>query len=154
MIALQALVYPTVDLVCKPSEDYVWDLSEYNIRHHRELIEATIMALRADAGLLHMVYLRGTDPADPLVSPLYVPDATGLPPTLILTAEYDALRLEAEGFARKLRRASVRTRVIRYRGMDHAFVDKIGLYPQAEDCMEEIAAEVRQLRSRNGTDSA
>jgi hypothetical protein len=29
--------------------------------------------------------------------------------------------------------------------MDHAFVDKIGLYPQAEDCMEEIAAEVRRL---------
>ena len=30
MIALQALIYPTVDLVCKPCEDYVWDLSEYS----------------------------------------------------------------------------------------------------------------------------
>jgi acetyl esterase/lipase len=153
MIALQALIYPTVDLVLKPCEEYVWDLSEYSICNNHELIEGMIMALRADAGLLHKVYLQGDDPADPLVSPLYVTDATGLVPTLILTAEYDALRLEAEAFARKLTRASVRTRVIRYCGMDHAFMDKIGLYPQAEDCMEEIAAEVRRLKSQGGTDS-
>jgi len=30
---------------------------------------------------------------------------------------------------------------------------KIGLYPQAEDCMEEIAADVRRLKSQGGTDS-
>jgi len=147
MIALQALIYPTLDLACKPCEEYAWDLSEYSICSNHELIERMIMALRADAGLLHKVYLQGEDPTDPLVSPLYVSDATGLAPTLILTAEYDALRLEAEAFARKLMRASVRTRVIRYCGMDHAFVDKVGLYPQAEDCMEEIAAEVRRLQS-------
>lgn len=97
--------------------------------------------------------MQGRDPEDPLVSPLYVADASGLAPTLILTAEYDALRLEAEAFARKLTRASVRTRLIRYSGMDHAFMDKIGLYPQAEDCMEEIAEEIRRLESRGGTEA-
>ncbi len=145
MIALQALIYPTVDLVCTPCKDYIWDLSEYNIRHHRELIEGIISALRGDVGLLRSLYVQGRDSADPLVSPLYVADASELAPALILTAEYDALRLEAEAFARKLTRASVRTRLIRYSGMDHAFMDKIGLYPQAEDCIEEIAAEVRRL---------
>jgi acetyl esterase len=145
MIALQALIYPTVDLVCRPCKEYTWDLSEYTIRHHRELTEGIILALRHDAELLHSVYVRGRDSADPLVSPLYVADAFGLAPALILTAEYDALRLEAEAFARKLTRASVRTRLVRYCGMDHAFIDKIGLYPQAEDCIEEIAAEVRTL---------
>ena len=147
MIALQALIYPTVDLVCRPCREYTWDLSEYNIRHHRELTEGIILALRRDAEQLHSVYLQGRDSADPLVSPLYVADASGLAPTLILTAEYDALRLEAEAFARKLTRASVRTRLIRYCGMDHAFIDKIGLYPQAEDCIEEIASEVRKLEN-------
>jgi acetyl esterase/lipase len=147
MIALQALIYPTLDLVCRPCEEYTWDLSEFNIRHHRELIEGIISAMRGDAVLLSSVYLQGRDSADPLVSPLYVPDASGLAPALILTAEYDALRLEAEAFARKLTKASVRTRLIRYRGMDHAFMDKIGLYPQAEDCIEEIAAEVRKLKT-------
>lgn len=147
MIALQALIYPTVDLVCRPGKEYAWNLSEYNIRQHRELIEGIISALRGDVSLLRSIYLQGSDSADPLVSPLYVANASGLAPTLILTAEYDALRLEAEAFARKLTRASVRTRLIRYNGMDHAFIDKIGLYPQAEDCIEEIAAEVRRLGS-------
>jgi acetyl esterase len=147
MIALQALIYPTLDLVCRPREEYTWDLSEFNIRHHRELIEGIIAAMRGDVELLHTVYLQGRDAEDPLVSPLYVADASGLAPALILTAEYDALRLEAEAFARKLTRARVRTRLIRYNGMDHAFMDKIGLYPQAEDCIEEIAAEVRRLES-------
>jgi acetyl esterase/lipase len=147
MIALQALIYPTVDLVCRPCKEYTWDLSEYNIRHHRELIEGIISALRGDIPLLASIYLQGHDSADPLVSPLYVADASGLAPTLILTAEYDALRLEAEAFARKLTRDSVRTRLIRYNGMDHAFMDKIGLYPQAEDCIDEIAAEVCRLES-------
>jgi acetyl esterase len=147
MIALQALIYPTLDLVCRPCEEYTWDLSEFNIRYHRELIEGIIAAMRGDVELLHTVYLQGRDAEDPLVSPLYVADASGLAPALILTAEYDALRLEAEAFARKLTRARVRTRLIRYNGMDHAFMDKIGLYPQAEDCIEEIAAEVRRLES-------
>jgi len=146
MIALQVLIYPTVDLVCRTCEEYTWDLSEYNIRYHRELIEGTILAMRGDVLLLRSIYLQGHDSGDPLVSPFYVGDPSGLAPTLILTAEYDALRLEAEAFARKLRRASVRTRLIRYSGMDHAFLDKIGLYPQAEDCIEEIAAEVRDLQ--------
>jgi acetyl esterase/lipase len=150
MIALQALIYPTVDLVCRPREDYVWDLSEYDIRDHRELIEGMLLAMRRDVEFLRSAYLRGRDPADPLVSPLYLADAAGLPPTLILTAEYDALRLEAEAFARKLTKASVRTRLIRYCGMDHAFLDKIGLYPQAEDCVEEIAMEVRRGMVRGG----
>jgi acetyl esterase/lipase len=145
MIALQALIYPTVDLACKPCAEYTWDLADYSIRNNRELIQSMISMLRADEGLLHQVYLHGNDPAEPLVSPLYLPDAVGLAPALILTAEYDALRLEAEAFARKLARASVKTRLIRYCGMDHAFVDKIGLYPQAEDCMNEIAREIRGL---------
>lgn len=147
MIALQAHIYPTVDLACAPRDEYRWDLSEYSIKHQRELIESMILTLRADACRLHRAYLQGNDPTDPLVSPLYVPDATGLAPALILTAEYDALRLEAEAFARKLTRAAVRTRVIRYCGIDHAFVDKVGLYPQAEDCTKEIAVEILTLKS-------
>lgn len=33
--------------------------------------------------------------------------------------------------------------MIQYKGMDHAFIDKIGDYPQAEDCMNEIAKELK-----------
>ena len=56
-----------------------------------------------------------------------------------MIGEFDGLRLEGEAYARALKRAGVRAKLIRYSGVEHAFIDKIGLYPQAEDCMAEIA---------------
>ncbi len=34
--------------------------------------------------------------------------------------------------------------MLHYQGVDHAFVDKLGYYPQAEDCLAEIARVIRQ----------
>ena len=147
MIALQALIYPVVDLACTPNREYTWSLSDYDAREDRPLIEEMLRTARSDQERLHAVYLAGGDPADPLVSPLFVADATGLARALILTAEFDALRPEGEAYAHLLARSSVPTKCIRYQGMDHAFLDKIGLYPQAEDCVQEIAAEVGRLHA-------
>ncbi|WP_202054889.1 alpha/beta hydrolase [Clostridium estertheticum] len=70
-----------------------------------------------------------------------------MPETLIINAEYDFLRLEGEAYARKLIRSGVKTKMVRYNGVDHAFIDKIGQYPQAEDCMNEIAKGIKKLFS-------
>ncbi len=65
-----------------------------------------------------------------------------MPQTLMVTAEFDYLRLECEAYARKLAEAGVRVDVLRYNGLDHAFIEKLGLYPQAEDCVGEMAKAV------------
>jgi len=53
------------------------------------------------------LYVGDTDPADPRVSPGLRIDLTDLPPTLVVTAQFDPLAADAAAFARRLDRAGV-----------------------------------------------
>jgi acetyl esterase len=78
------------------------------------------------------------DVRDPRVSPIYASDFTGLPPALIIAAEYDTLRDEAQAYAAKLAAAGVLTRYICVPGMVHGFLQMPGLVPEAQSAFEEI----------------
>ncbi|MFD0697744.1 alpha/beta hydrolase [Paenibacillus sp. GCM10027628] len=148
MIQYQALIYPTVNMVGVETEDFKWSLDEYDIRNHHELIVAGVKGLGGMGNLILDLYLQNNaEPTDPYVAPLLAEHLSGMPETLIVTAEYDYLRLECESYARKLSRSGVSTKLIQYNGMDHAFLDKTGLYPQAEDCVNEIAKEMKRIFS-------
>lgn len=60
--------------------------------------------------------------AAPLVSPLAAQDLSGLPRTLILTAELDLLRDEGEAYGRALRAAGNAVRIERLDGALHGFI--------------------------------
>jgi len=49
------------------------------------------------------------------------PDLTGLPPALLLTAEFDPLRDEGEAFGARLAAAGIACRTIRLDGVNHGF---------------------------------
>ena len=79
------------------------------------------------------------DPRDPRVSPIYAEDLSGLPPALIIAAEYDTLRDEAEAYSERLKAAGVVTHYTCADGMVHGFLQMRGLVPDAELATEEIA---------------
>ncbi|WP_250572902.1 alpha/beta hydrolase [Nonomuraea sediminis] len=59
---------------------------------------------------------------DPVVSPLRVPDLRGMPATVLVTAEHDALRDEGDAYAERLAEAGVRVLHRRELGLEHGFV--------------------------------
>ncbi len=80
-------------------------------------------------------------PAD--IAPEGCDDLSGLPPALVLTAEYDPLRDEGEAYAAALQRAGVAAVVHRYPGMVHGFAGLAGVIPAGRDAIEKIAASLR-----------
>ncbi|MBL8967577.1 MAG: alpha/beta hydrolase [Spirochaetaceae bacterium] len=81
---------------------------------------------------------------DPRVSPTCANDHRGLPAALVITAEYCFIRGQGEDYARKLAAAGVPVKALRYNGLGHAFLDKVGLWPESDVCIEDIGAWIKE----------
>jgi len=109
-------------LLC-PNTDAAFDTPS-----HREFEHGPFLT-RADMQWFLEHYLGGVaDPLDPMVSPLRTPldQLRGLPPALVITAEYDPLRDEGEEYANMLTQAGVPVAATRTLGTIHSF-----MYPNA-----------------------
>ena len=90
-------------------------------------------------------YLRGReDRENAYAVPMRAKDLSGLPPALIIGAEYDILRDEAREYAKKLTAAKVNAQYSEYSGMGHSFVSMRGSLDQGKRAMDLI---VNTLRS-------
>ncbi|MDR3533786.1 MAG: alpha/beta hydrolase [Rhodopila sp.] len=91
-------------------------------------------------------YLADTrDGAHPYASPLRAADLSGLPPALVVTAQYDPLRDEGEFYAERLRQAGVPTEMKRWDGVNHGFFFWPGVVDKASAAIDEACAWVKAI---------
>lgn len=128
-ITFQLLVYPVVD----------HSFSQVSYTDNAEGYFLTAAAMRWFSG--H--YLGGADPTEALAAPLHDPDLSGLPPALVITAEYDPLRDEGEAYAARLEDAGVAVTAHRYDGMVHGFVSMFSVVDRGSVAVDECAAALR-----------
>ena len=88
------------------------------------------------------------DYKNPYVIPMASADLSGLPPAIIITAEYDPLRDEAEAFAKLLKSAGNSVVLHRYEGVIHGFMLMQGFLKDARDASKKIGEELRHILNK------
>jgi acetyl esterase len=140
-LAGQVLVYPNTD--------YASDTPSLRENTDPWLFNAT------SVGWYWSHYLGSEeDGAHPLASPLRAETHRGLPPALVITAEYDPLRDQAEQYAQRLAASGVPTRLRRYDGMVHGFFTMLGTVDAARLALAEAAAHLRGCFQPGGQGAA
>ncbi|MDU6175081.1 MAG: alpha/beta hydrolase fold domain-containing protein [Clostridium perfringens] len=140
-IKFQGLVYPVVTFVEK-NPFFNWDIDLYENPYKEEKIYNFINSLRNCEDLVQKLYIqRELDPRREDLSPIFNKNLLKAKKTLIAVSEYDYLRVQGEAYGKLIHKAGIETKIIRYEGVNHAFLDNLGIYPQAEDTINEIVKE-------------
>lgn len=150
IVKLQVLLYPAVNIARQNTEFYhgVNNEKYRRSKRHKRVLDSAIgmMAglLNGDDNLLDEVYLQGYAASQSIYASPLLDDFHDLPATLVIFGEHDMLAFEDIAYVRTAHKAGVPLKTIIYEGISHGFADQIGVMPQAEDCMLEIAAEIRR----------
>ena len=126
-IAAQILIYPVTDFNFETDSYQLNGDGSYGL---------------SEAGMRWYWGLYAPDEAravEPYASPLRAGDLSNLPPALVQTAEYDALRDEGEAYGAALEAAGCTVCTTRYDGVIHGFVSMFAAVPEGSAALDEIA---------------
>jgi acetyl esterase len=126
-VGMQLLVYPVTDRNFQ-TDSYVENAEGYNLTRDT-MIWYWDQYLASDA-----------DGNNAYAAPQQAQDLRGLPPALVITAEYDPLRDEGEAYAHRLEAAGVPTTCTRYPGMIHGFFGMSAAVDKGKDAVAQASA--------------
>ena len=63
----------------------------------------------------------------------------------VVSAEYDFLRISSDIFVQRALNEGAKMRSMRYLGCDHGFMEKVGVLPQAEEVLLDMASVLKNL---------
>jgi len=133
-IAYQILMYPALDVVR--------DQSTYTDTEVGRLTMAASEMLWMRDNYLQGDKEKGAK--NPLVSPI-MGDLRGLPPALIFTAENDPLTDQDRDYAKKLRKAGVKVRLVNYPDAIHGFWNFPSHFSSGDDAVRKAARVIKKL---------
>jgi acetyl esterase len=84
------------------------------------------------------------DASNSYAAPMAAKDLKGLPPALVITAEYDPLCDEGEAYAKRLQDSGIPTTCSRYDGMIHGFFGMSAVLDKGKQAVAEACAALRQ----------
>lgn len=131
-IAAQMLLFPLVDLnFDQPSiesngHDYLLTKQELLWYRSHYLLEASLAR-------------------EPDASPLLAEDLAGMPPAIVVVAEFDPLVDQGRAYAERLATAGVRVRLLAYKGLMHSFLTMSTASGRGRRGLDEVAAELRSI---------
>ena len=128
-IALQVLIYPVTD-------------ADFDRRSYTDPENQLLLTRDAMIWFWDHYLPESSRRAEPDASPLRAENLSGLPPAVILTAEYDVLRDEGEAYAERLREANVPADLKRYAGQMHGFFILLSL-PGSELGFQQVVKAVK-----------
>ena len=135
-LRLQILEVPVTDLTGR----------HIDLAATRALGIPSFMALRALRSVARTYLPHERDAKQPYASPLLASSHAGLPPAVVLTAEYDPLRSDGAAYAAALRAAGVEASAVRYLGVTHDTPIFTGVLPAAQRWHDDIVAALGRLR--------
>jgi len=146
------LIYPAVDSTdYRKQTRYHWSYDAYPIiEEQKEFAHSRIERIKGASRVSEKdsLYIQGkTTYDDPLVSVIYTEKAKlkAFPPVIMVSSEYDFLRVSNEYFAKMLDSLGVSVKAVRYCGCDHGFLDLLGTIPQAEELCLFMADEIKSM---------
>ena len=135
-LALQVLVYPITDY-------------DFTRPSYSENAEGYLLTRDGMRFYWEQYVPNEADRMQPYVSPMRAASVAGLPPALVITAEYDPLRDEGEAYAAKLAQAGVPVTQSRYPGMIHAFFRFTNVMDSARAALAEVVAALQKAWGTN-----